>query len=144
LGVDSFGLEGNQALLWNNYTRALRLGHIRIIDRDDELVWQKAPHGIYTPKLGYIALNVQIMHRDQNWWWRGLWKSKCPQKDNIFMWCIIYNKIPIWDNMRKRNIAGPGWCPLCKGANESCLHLFINCPFTQRVWEEIALRLNQL
>jgi hypothetical protein len=98
--------------------------YIGIIDGDDELVWQKAPHGIYTPKLGYIALNVQIMHRDHNLWWRGLWKSKCPQKAKIFMWCIIYNKIPIWDSMR--NTTGPVGVLCAKGKmNHVCTSLSI-------------------
>jgi hypothetical protein len=43
---------------WSNYICALKSFHIRIVDREDELVWKYAPHGIYTPKLGYIQLNI--------------------------------------------------------------------------------------
>jgi hypothetical protein len=45
--------------------------------------------------------------------------------------------------MRKRSIEGPGWCTLCKGANENSMHLFILCPFSKQVWQDITLHLNQ-
>jgi hypothetical protein len=59
---------------WSNYIIALKLVHIRIVDRKDELVWKYAPHGVYTPKLGYIQLNIDMYLRDPSWWWKGLWK----------------------------------------------------------------------
>jgi len=43
------------------------MGHIRFMDRDDKLVWKKAPHGVYTPKLGYIALNIDLLQRQYSW-----------------------------------------------------------------------------
>jgi len=55
MGPEALGLVGNQALMWNNFMMALRSRHIWIPGRDDELVWQKAPHGVYTPKMGYIV-----------------------------------------------------------------------------------------
>jgi hypothetical protein len=47
---------------------------------DDELVWKKSPHGVYTPKLGYTALSVDLLQEEPSWWWRGLWKLKAPLK----------------------------------------------------------------
>jgi hypothetical protein len=91
-----------QPLFGTTIHRALQSSHIRITDREDELVWQHAPHGHYTPKLGYIHLNLDLYQREPRWWWKGLWKVRCPLKENIFMWCVLYNKVPTWDNMKKR------------------------------------------
>jgi hypothetical protein len=94
--------------------------------------------------MGYVSLTIELMQREPCWWWCGLWKLKCPLKENIFMWCAIYNKIPTWENMRKRCIVDPGWCPLCKGDNESNTHLFLFCSFSRKVWLELSSLLNQV
>jgi hypothetical protein len=107
------------------------------------LVWKKSPHGVYSPKLGYIALNVDLLQREPCWWWRGLWKLKAPLKTKIFMWSALVNKVPTWDKMRKHQIEGPGWCSLCKGENETIDHILIFFPFTLKVWGEVALLLRQ-
>jgi len=60
------------------------------------------------------------------------------------MWCVIYNKIPTWENMWKRSIYGPSWCPLCKGDNESIIDLFLFYSFTRQVWLELSALLNQV
>jgi hypothetical protein len=104
----------------------------------------KNPHmGFYTLKLGYIALNVDLLQREPCWWWRGLWKLKAPLKTKIFMWSTLVNKVPTWDKMRKRQIEGPGWCALCKGEIETIEHILISFPFTLKVWREVSLLLRQ-
>jgi hypothetical protein len=84
--VANVGLFGALATQYNNYITTLQVGHIRLTDREDELVWKKDPSGTYTPKLGYIALNLDLFQQNPSWWWRGLWKLKCPQKSKIFLW----------------------------------------------------------
>ena len=54
------------------------------------------------------------------------------------MWCILENKVPTWDKMQKRNMYGPGWCCLCKIAEESIIHLFMQCRFIAEVWKECS------
>jgi hypothetical protein len=90
-------------------------------------IWQKALHGVYTPKLGYIALNINFHQRVPCWWWSSLWKLKSPHKAKIFMWSAINDKVPTWDNTRKRH---RGWCPIFKQENESIVHILISFPFT--------------
>jgi hypothetical protein len=45
------------------------------------------------------------------------------------MWCLIKNKIPTWDRIKNRKIEGPGWCPLCKGDEETGVHHVPSVPF---------------
>jgi hypothetical protein len=91
------GLDPHASQTWDNYLLALQTSHIRIIDREDELIWQNASHGQYTPKLGYIQLNLELYHRESKWWWKGLWKIMCPLKAKIFMWCALNSKAQTWD-----------------------------------------------
>jgi hypothetical protein len=46
------------------------MAHIPLLDQVDELVWALDSLGIYTPKLGYIQLNIDLHLRDLNWWWK--------------------------------------------------------------------------
>jgi len=87
---------------WNGYVSALKATHVRIVDKEDELVWKHVQHDRYTLKMGYIQLNILVHQRDPLWWWKGLWKLKCPQKAKLFMWCVITNKIPTWNRMKRR------------------------------------------
>lgn len=58
MGATRVGMENH------HYIRALKSSHIRITEREDETVWKHVVHGVYTPKLGYIYLNIDIHHRD--------------------------------------------------------------------------------
>jgi hypothetical protein len=137
------GLNGNNVVLLENYISALRSGHIRLSDMEDELVWKKNHLGSYTPKFGYITLNMELLQQKPSWWWRGLRKLKFPPKAKIFLWAALNDKIPTWDNLSKRQIEGPGRFPLCQNSNESTLHILISCPFAKKVWTETSTNLRQ-
>jgi hypothetical protein len=68
----------------NRYISELKRSQIRLRDQDDELIWDIAPSGIYTPKEGYTHLSIDLHQREPVWWWKKLWKIKCPTKDKTF------------------------------------------------------------
>jgi hypothetical protein len=116
----------------DRYLTEIKRSQIRLNDREDELIWDSTPSGIYTPKEGYIQLNLEQLQREPVWWWKKLWKIKCPTKTRLFMWNALSNKVPTWDILQKRNNHGPGWCYLCKSVGESILHLFLECPLSKK------------
>jgi len=63
------GLTGNCVVLYENYIAALQRGHIHILDMEDELFWKKYPLGYYTPKYGYVSLNIDLLQKNPSWWW---------------------------------------------------------------------------
>jgi hypothetical protein len=81
----TLGLNEPEALLWDRYLRALRRENIRLSEREDELIWEGDPGGIYTPKAGYAQLSIEPLQQDEKWWWRKLWKQKCPAKGKILV-----------------------------------------------------------
>jgi hypothetical protein len=80
----------------------------------------QSPWNLYA-KSRYTQINIDILQQEPSWWWKGIWKIKCPLKSHIFLWCLIKNKVPTWDRMKLRGLEGPGWCPLCKGAEETSI-----------------------
>lgn len=72
------------------------------------------------------------------WWWKYLWKLRCPGKAKLLFWAILENKAPTWDILQKHFLQGPGICPLCRDAEETIAHLFVQCRFSQAVWDDIS------
>jgi hypothetical protein len=118
--------------------QSLKIGSCQTSGQEDELIWASDPFGIYTPKSGYVQLNLDLHLRDPEWWWKGVWKLKYPPKSKIFLWCLLVKKVLTWDIMKKRQIEGPGWCSLCKCEEESQAHLFLFFPFSKAIWQEIS------
>jgi hypothetical protein len=121
-----------------DYILALRRENICLTEGEDELIWDGDPGGIYTPKAGYVQLSIEPLQQDEKWWWRKLWKQKCPAKGKLLAWSILENKIPTWDILQKRQFHGSSWCSLCRMQEESTDHLFMCCPFTSSVWVEAS------
>ena len=59
-----------------------------------------------------------------------------PTKNQTFPMVHSGKQFPTWDNLQRRNLHGPGWCILCKGEEESVLHLFLKYAFIKAVWAE--------
>ena len=97
---------------WDQYIEALRREHIRIYDMEDELVWKHSPFGDYSPKLGYSHLIIELQQQEPSWWWKEIWKVKCPLKEKNSMWCLIKKRVLTWDRMKKHKVEGSGWCTL--------------------------------
>jgi hypothetical protein len=94
------------------------------MDREDELVWQFYPHGSYTPKLGYIQLNIEQHLREPSLVVERIFgRLNFPLKSHIFMWCMIMNQLPTWDQ-KKRQVRGRGGAHFAKTSEETMVHLF--------------------
>lgn len=62
------GLMGYLLIEWNAYIREMKLAHVRSTLREDRLVWDYHPNGLYMPKAGYIKLATDQGQGIQLWW----------------------------------------------------------------------------
>jgi hypothetical protein len=68
-------------------------------------------------------------------WWKRIWKVKVPKKKKI-MWLVLQDKVLTWKDLQKRNIDRPSFCVLCRRAEETSYHLFLECVFVKHVrWD---------
>jgi hypothetical protein len=79
--------------------------------------------------LGLVRTNLDLI----------IWKNWVPPKSKFFSSLAIQNHIWIVDRLATRNWPHFLTCFLCWGALESGLHLFVECRFIKRIWEEIAI-----
>ena len=72
-----------------------------------------------------------------------MWSSDgLPKIKKKNYWTLAHQKIMTVENLKKRGIASPMRCVLCKNSEESLEHLFIECKFSQEVWEQAFEDLN--
>ena len=48
----------------------------------------------------------------------------------LYQWCILENKVPKGDDLKRRGIIGPCCCARCKKIEGTVEQLFLTCPFT--------------
>ena len=144
ISAQNLDIHDDLQAMWEGYIRQLRVSNVRLTNRDDKLVWDYHPSGCYTPKHGYIQLNVLVHDRELVWWWKQLWKLKCLGKAKLLFWAILENKAPTWDILQKRFIEGPGYCALCRKDEETIHHLFVQCSFSQTIWTEVGYQLGYI
>ena len=137
LSVDALALEERWHDEWGAFRVGLLNSHIRITNEPDELRWVHSQSGFYSPKMGYDWLMSQKGWEEPNWWAKPLWKLKGPAKTRLFFWCVLQKKVPTWDFLQKRGKMGPGWCSLCKESEETLQHIFLACPFSKSLWNEM-------
>lgn len=47
----------------------------------------------------------------------------------------LQNKLPTKDNLRNHGMYIVSHCSMCMHASESVVHLFLECPFAQSIWQ---------
>lgn len=97
--------------------------------------WCLTTNGGFLVKSFYKFLNHRGIRCPTNL----IWKSSCPKKISLFNWLAWDNNILTFENLatRRCNRLPNPTCLLCHAAVESVDHLFLWCPFAERIWNFI-------
>jgi hypothetical protein len=69
-----------------------------------------------------------------------IWKSPTPSKVVVFLWKLLYDRIPTKENLLLRGIIQQGngsFCVWCGDFRESSIHLMLHSKVAMIVWYEI-------
>ena len=101
-------------------------------------IWQYSYHKyIYVEHIYQhllISDSVQMDHIFPT----SLWETACPLQIIIYVWLVFHNENLTWENLQKRNWSGLAICPLCRSNTENNLHIFLLCPQSQMIWQNLA------
>jgi ribonuclease HI len=91
--------------------------------------------GLYTTAPGYSAILGIPWVPPNPAPWKALWNFPSIPKVDIFMWTLLHNSILTNDNLKRKGWEGPSHCPLCNQAEETTVHLLLNCDFSKEAWD---------
>ena len=102
-------------------------------EAQDHLIWRGDPKGMFTVKSTYSIMTNHVDTRGCVF--SSLWQAKAKPKVLTTAWRILLDKVSTRANIIRRGvIVNSTMCQLCNLAEETSLHLFIDCVFAQRVW----------
>lgn len=132
-------LNGALETQWNSIITSMRAGGIYRSSKWDFLIW-KGLGG--TTSIQAKQIYLQLLHTasdpPDNIFPTVFWKTGCPIKIIIFAWLAYYNRNLTWENLQKQKWYGPAICPICRSNSERNLHIFLQCPQTQFIWQNLA------
>lgn len=106
----------------------------------DRLVWNLDPQGVFSVKTAY---GLEFSSQGKSYFtsgptsqkfWKGLWHSKVPSSAKFLVWKLCHNILPTLDRLTSRQVVLESLTyPLCNIANESNVHLGLECCFTRIV-----------
>ncbi|XP_074301434.1 uncharacterized protein LOC141632823 [Silene latifolia] len=96
--------------------------------------WTLDPKG-YSISSGYELLRERFQTVV---WHKALWNSWCIPKHQFIGWLIARERLQLKDKLMSLGIVSDANCLLCGEAEESHLHLFLQCRYSQRILTEMA------
>ncbi|BAS93429.1 Os05g0331700 [Oryza sativa Japonica Group] len=69
--------------------------------------------------------------------WENVWKADVQPKVKIFAWKLAHDRLPTWENKRKRRIQPVGICPICGVKEENGFHATVECTMARSLREAI-------
>lgn len=103
-------------------------------ETEDKLCWNLCRSGNFTVKSAYTLVAASNQQLEQ-WPWRYIWKVKAPFKVVCFSWLVARKACLTQENLRRRGFQLCSRCLLCGSAIETNSHLFLHCPFTDKLWQ---------
>lgn len=96
----------------------------------DQLSWKWEVSGCFSVRSRYKFLNFKGIAPIRP---LLLWSLPIPYKIRVFMWLLTKNKILTKVKLQSKGWTGNTQCHFCSGV-EDVNHLFLLCPFIQKVW----------
>ncbi|XP_019197208.1 PREDICTED: uncharacterized protein LOC109191092 [Ipomoea nil] len=101
--------------------------------RRDVLFWSGDDKGVYSVGSGYrLAVGGEV--NGEGVVWRGMWNLRVPPKVKCFFWNLCTKRLPTKDALLIKHVPCDPVCVMCGKANESVVHLFINCEYAHKCW----------
>ncbi|XP_042477666.1 uncharacterized protein LOC122059024 [Macadamia integrifolia] len=66
------------------------------------------------------------------------WFAALPPCQSVFGWRLMHRKLPYDEMVKSKGVSLPSNCELCSKAEESFLHLFLECEGVAYIWSAFA------
>ncbi|XP_040956169.1 uncharacterized protein [Gossypium hirsutum] len=115
-------------------------------DQEDLQVWGREPTGEFSVRSAYKLLHgtnldptdLSLQTKTKTFY-NKLWKLHIPTKIKMTIWRISWDYIPSFVNLKIRKVVLNTLCPRCGCFEENSWHIFIECPRSMEVWDQLNL-----
>jgi hypothetical protein len=109
------------------------------LDYEDFPAWFPDPKGVFTVKLAYKVLAVEVAPKgdgversgvskeENNFDWHQLWSQPCAPKTKQFLWRLAHESLPWKLNYKRRGMEIDTICLMCARLDEDGGHIFLHC-----------------
>lgn len=98
-------------------------------ETSDSVTWPHTSSGNFSVK----SLYLHLVSGSSSSKFKGVWHAHIPLKIKIFLCQAIRCKLPVVDQIRKRNDRALALCSLCSRP-ENTDHILFNCDFAALIW----------
>jgi hypothetical protein len=117
-------------ILWG-HTQSLQLN----TTQEDQIIWILESSGEYSARSAYtIQFSGQMLSNFP----KLVWAPWAPPRCKFFLWLLLQNRVWTAARLQLRGWKNNYFCALCERSLETSAHLFIECPFSRKVWELVA------
>jgi len=103
-------------------------------DQKDVQTWGCDGSGSFSVHSAYECLVKEIRSPHQEVF-EYLWRIKAFPNTITTAWRVLLGRIPTRVGLRRRGVLlNTILCELCQAKEESCHHIFLECPFAMKVW----------
>nr|ABW81175.1 non-LTR retrotransposon transposase [Arabidopsis cebennensis] len=107
----------------------------------DRLSWGESLDGKFTVKSAYSSLMKDNTPRsDLSRMYDRVWKVIAPERVKIFLWLGVHQVIMTNMERQRRHLSDTGICQVCKGGDETIIHILRDCPAMYGIWTRIIPR----
>ncbi|CAN0884957.1 Putative ribonuclease H protein At1g65750 [Linum grandiflorum] len=110
--------------------------------RPAKVVWPLHSSGAFSVRSFMKVLRKQTFPGEDDFPASCIWRKEVPKKIQGFMWLVYLGRILTMDNLQKRGLIAPNRCSLCKRAAESIDHIFLECSYSQKIWNRFSSTLS--
>ena len=116
----------------------LRLASVVIDDvtgARDRMSWGGSKDGLFSVNSAYAFLTRDAEPRpNMEALYQRVWRVTTPERVRVFLWLVTHQVIMTNMERKRRHLSENSICPLCKGGEETILHVLRDCPAAAGLW----------
>ncbi|WOL07832.1 hypothetical protein Cni_G16581 [Canna indica] len=92
-----------------------------------------------TTKLTILLKKIVSETAPPDAWWKKIWDLKVIPKVKIFLWKVLWGRLPTSAYLARISKVPLASCYVCGDDTDSLNHILFDCPFAKGYWEKIEM-----